>query len=423
MNRRLFFLSRLARVLWLRASLFAGIAVSAALLAHEIGPLVPTRWIEFVGQDPVEELLKVMASSMLAVATFSLTALVAAYGSVTTNASPRAAALLLEDKSAQNALSSFIGAFIFSIVGLVALGTGFFDGPSRFVLFLETLVVLGLVVLRLLGWIDQVSRMGRVGAAIDQVEKALKQSLIERHPFLGAEPAGPGPPRGEPIRHVKVGYVQHVDVAHIDRLAQAHRWRIHVVVLPRSFLRLSRPALVVEGSNSPISDEQRTALLKGVVVGDKRTFQQDPRFGLVVLSEIASRALSPALNDPGTAFDVIGTASRVLSVWGEDHWEEEHQAEYRNVTVPGLSAADCFEDVFAPIERDGAGFLEVGVALQKTFADFVFSPAPGFADAARAHAKRALARAERAISFEDDLDRLRSLAKEVEAKLDAAPQP
>lgn len=412
MNRRLFFLSRLAHALWLRASLFAAIAVSAALLAHELGPLIPSRWVEFVGEDPVEELLKVMASSMLAVATFSLTAMVAAYGSVTTNASPRAAALLLEDKSAHNALSSFIGAFIFSIVGLVALGTGYFDGPSRFVLFVETLVVLGLVVLRLLGWIDQVSRMGRVGAAIDQVEKALKQSLTERRPFLGAEAASRGPVIGEPIRHTKVGYVQHVDVAHLDRLAEANHWRIHVIVLPGSFLRLSRPALVVEGAASALSDAHRTALLKGVVVGDARTFQQDPRFGLVVLGEIASRALSPALNDPGTAIEVIGTASRVLSVWGEDHWEDRRRAEYRNVTVPGLSAADCFDDVFAPIERDGAGFLEVGIALQKTFADLASSPAPGFADAARTHAERALARAERAIPFDDDLRRLRSLATE-----------
>ncbi len=50
-------------------------------------------------------------------------------------------------------------------------------------------------------------------------------------------------------------------------------------------------------------------------IGTIRTFDQDPRFGLCVLTEIAERALSPAVNDPGTAIDILGRAVRVLSLW------------------------------------------------------------------------------------------------------------
>merc|ERR1711969_401193 len=46
--------------------------------------------------------------------------------------------------------------------------------------------------------------------------------------------------------------------------------------------------------------------------GPVRTFDQDARFGLTVLSEIASRALSPGLNDPGTAIEVTGRVERLL---------------------------------------------------------------------------------------------------------------
>ena len=38
-----------------------------------------------------------------------------------------------------------------------------------------------------------------------------------------------------------------------------------------------------------------------------------PVFGLCVLAENASRALSPAVNDPGTAIDVIGRGVRLLA--------------------------------------------------------------------------------------------------------------
>jgi uncharacterized membrane protein len=44
-----------------------------------------------------------------------------------------------------------------------------------------------------------------------------------------------------------------------------------------------------------------------------RAYNQDVRFGIIVLSETAQRALSPAVNDPGTAIFIIDriTAHRV----------------------------------------------------------------------------------------------------------------
>lgn len=144
----------------------------------------------------------------------------------------------------------------------------------------------------------------------------------------------------------------------------------------------------MEGASGALDAADARALLAGVVIGDARTFQQDPRFGLVVLAEIASRALSPAANDPGTAIDVVGTAVRLLSLWGEQHWEKEPVRKYPHVAVPALSAADFFDDVFRPVARDGAGMVEVGAALQKAFQDLASSEVSGFADAARHHSRR-----------------------------------
>jgi len=412
-GKRLFLLGRLAQVLWLRAALFCLAAVAAVLLAHELGRFVPETVPTTVGEDAAEELLKIIASSMLAVATFSLATMVAAVGSVVGNTSPRAAALLLDDSSAQNALSSFIGAFIFSVVGLIAVGTRFFTAEGRFVLFLITLAVLALVVVRLLRWIDQLSRLGRVGHVIDRVERATRKALRQRRPYLGGRPDGDIPPGALPVAAREVGYVQHVDVAHLDAVARREGLVVHLALLPGSFVRLSRPLLFVEGARGALDSKVEAALAGSVVVGDSRTFRQDPRFGLVVLAEIASRALSPAVNDPGTAIDVVGTAVRLLSVWAERHWEAEAACDHPNVAVPALSAADFFDDVFRPVARDGAGLVEVGAALQKAFVDLAHADATGFAEAARRHSRAALARAEHALSHREDLELLRGLAGEV----------
>ena len=412
MGKQLFFLRRLSSVLWLRSTLFGLAAVAAALLAHEAGGLAPRSLVDAVSDDGAEEILKIIASSMLAVATFSLATLVAAAGAVTSNASPRAAALLLDDRSAQNALSAFIGAFIFSIVGLIAVGTDFYDSASLFVLFVLTLAVLAYVVVRLLAWIDQLSKIGRVAHAIDRVEAVTRKALRDRRAFLGGMPDGEIPPDAAAVTGDTVGYVQHVDVARLEALAEARDLVVHLCVLPGAFVPLSRPLLFVEGE---LDDDTRTHLVRAVVVGGSRTFEQDPRYGLVVLAEIASRALSPAVNDPGTAIDVVGTALRLLSVWGEEHWEEAPREKHSRVLVPTLSAADVFEDVFRPIARDGAGMFEVGVALQKAFRDLSHASAEGFAEAARRNSEAALKRAEGALVLEEEKEELRRLAAKVAA--------
>jgi uncharacterized membrane protein len=412
LHKRLFLLVRLSRLLWLRAALGAVLAVAAALLAPMLAPLAPDLLVNAISDEAGEEILKVIASSMLAVATFSLATMVAASSAITASASPRAANLMLDDRGAHNAISTFIGAFIFSIVGLIALGTTFYTAQSKFILFMITLAVLTLVVFTLLAWVGRLATIGRVGEAIDRVETATRDALRHRTPFLDGLPAVEIPQGCSPIHGQAVGYVQYVDVERLQAIARRMDLRVHLSVLPGAFLYRSTPLMFVEGRIDP---QVRTELISAVVTAGSRTFEQDPRFGLVVLAEVASRALSPAVNDPGTAIDVVGTATRLLSVWGEAHWEAQADQPCDRVYVPALSAADLFEDVFRPIARDGAGIAEVGVALQKAFQELARSEAAGFREAALTQSQRALRQAEDRLILQDEIDQLRTLAQRVTA--------
>jgi uncharacterized membrane protein len=414
MDQRRFILARIGRILWLKAALFCVIAVAAALLAHWVGPLLPPPWVEVIGEDAIQDILSMLASSMLAVATFSLATMVAAIGSVTTNTSPRAAALLLEDRSAQNALSIFIGAFIFSIVGLIALSTEFYSPAERFVLFVETLVVIALVVLRLLKWVDQLSQLGKVAVVIDRVEEATRRALRERLPHLGGTPAGTEDSHGAPVTSDVIGYVRHIDVEQLHKRAETSGYRIHLEAMPGDFIAPSHPLARVPDIDD-LSEEDAAALRACFTIGDTRTFEQDPEFGLVVLAEIASRALSAAINDPGTAIDVIGTATRLLADWHATSGEGGESARYHRVHVPPIPPAKLFDDIFRPIARDGAALVEVGIALQKAFLQLARNRDPGIGRTARDHSLSALRRAEAAISFEPDYWQVKALAEVVGA--------
>jgi uncharacterized membrane protein len=59
-------------------------------------------------------------------------------------------------------------------------------------------------------------------------------------------------------------------------------------------------------------DASDAAVLAGLVTGQERTFGQDPLFAFRLLADIGLRALSPAVNDPATAVQVLDTIESLL---------------------------------------------------------------------------------------------------------------
>ena len=62
------------------------------------------------------------------------------------------------------------------------------------------------------------------------------------------------------------------------------------------------------------ADVTDTAVLGGLVTGPERTLNQDPLFAFRLLADIGMRALSPAVNDPATAVQVLDTTESLLQL-------------------------------------------------------------------------------------------------------------
>lgn len=150
-------LKQVFKKLWFRAGLFAIVAIMTALLSILFKSMIPESVSVKVGAEAVDNILNILASSMLAVTTFSLSIMVTAYGSATTNVTPRATRLVVEDVTTQNVLATFIGSFLFSLVGIIALNMGAYGERGRVILFVVTLVVIGLILITLLRWIQHLT--------------------------------------------------------------------------------------------------------------------------------------------------------------------------------------------------------------------------------------------------------------------------
>lgn len=411
MSRIRWLLSQLRKLLWVRVSLFAIFGVVGAGLASLSGLLFPGTIPFDISTDAIDSLLSIIASSMLAVTTFSVGALTAAYSSATTHGTARATQLLTQDRVVQNSLATFIGSFLFSIVGLIALKVSAYGPEGRAVLFLFTLGMIALIVLALLRWINQLTRLGRVSDTVGRIEQETKAAMEARLklPFLGGAPLPAGMYDSGPGTEVLssgVGYIAFIDTERLANLAEDADCRIDILVLPGTFAFSDTVLARISGAQA-VPDKLVESIRPAFTLVETRNFDQDPRFGIVVLTEVALRALSPAVNDPGTGIDVIGRQTRLLTFWAES-WEGActRQPVYPRLRVPALAYADLFDDAFHLIGRDGAGQIDVMLRLAKSLIALSrIGPEPS-RQAALSQLRIAVARAGHAMSSDSDRRRL-----------------
>jgi uncharacterized membrane protein len=411
-DRFRFLVNRFRERLWVKPLAVCLLSIASAFVATLADGTGLAKVVPEISAESIETLLSIMAASMLVIATFSVASMVSAYASAGSTATPRSFTLIVADDVSQNALSTFLGAFIFSIVALTAFKNDYFQQAARFVLFSVTIFVFGLVILTFVRWVDRIARLGRLGSTIDKVEQAAAGALRRRRdaPTLGGVPVG-SRERGRAVFAPRVGYVQQVDIARLQAWAARTEDRVVVAALPGTFTTPGR-AIAYITERSPDEDERDVHdVVAAFQIGEDRLFDDDPRFGLVVLSEIAGRALSPAVNDPGTAIAVVGTLVRLFALWAESGpVPEAGTPRYDRVEVPAISVGDMFDDAFTAIARDGAAVIEVAVRLQKGLESLTLMGDPQMRDAALHHARLALERARLAMSLPADFAVVRDAA-------------
>lgn len=417
-SRLQWLLVRLSRQMWLRATAFSVLGILTALAGLVFKRYIPADLPTKIGAEAVDSILNILAASMLSVTIFSLSTMVAAYASATSNVTPRATRLLAGDSTAQNALATFIGSFLFSLVGIIVLKTGLYGATGRVVLYVVTLLVVVLVVVMLLRWIDYVLRLGRVGPTSDRVEQVAVKAmqLRQKSPSLGGRPRSSHfddlPAEALPLFAPICGYVEHIDMSRLQDQAETHDLQVHIASLPGDFSGAARPLAYLLGA---VPDEVMEEMRGAFSIGEERSFDQDPRFGACVLSEIASRALSPGINDPGTAIEILGRGARVIALWSQRHPDavDANGVCYERIHAPSIEVGDLFDDFFTPIARDGAGILEVGIHLQKMLQMLASLGDERYRQAALHHSQQAMERAEIALDIDDDKQRLRHAAERV----------
>ncbi len=397
---------RLSRRLWVRVAMISGMSFIALGAAKLFGGLIPEGMSEAIGADALNRLLDIISTSMLAVTTFSLSVMVAVHQSASSKWTPRAHRMLLADTTTQTVLATFIGAYIYSLAAIILISTPYYGEKEVVTLYLATLLVLVLIVFVILRWILHLQAFGSLVDTTARIEReALRafQARMER-PCLGGHGLEPDkiPGSARPIRAERTAYVQEVYQESLQEAAEKHDGRIYLVAPVGRFVHQGETIGYLDGGG----DEFEAAVRENIPFGELRTSEQDPRFALIMLSEVGSKALSAGINDPGTAIDVIGRIGRVIGSFRDEMAGGREKPVLDRLWIPPLSADDLMQDGFAPMARDGQGQIEVLISLQKTLGALSHHPDGSIARAAHAAACETLRRGRQGLGFANDVERL-----------------
>ncbi|TRD18941.1 DUF2254 domain-containing protein [Palleronia caenipelagi] len=397
-----------SRKLWIRASLISLLAVAGSLLAP-LSNYLPFKLTSGMNMSTLENLLGIITSTMLSVATFSLSIMVSSHLAADTSATPRAYRLLQQDGRTQTVIATFIGAFVYALTLTIMLDLGFVQDNEVALVYILTIVVIIAIVIALLRWVAHLDGLGSVERTLRQTEDRITEAITEqgRNPFLGGLPAlGHAVSDAVAVRAEKSGFVQQVNMRDLQEVAKENGVQIHLEDRPGNWV--TRGDILARIVGGELGDEAQKKIFKAIAINDRREPDQDVGHALMIMSEIGDRALSPGTNDPQTGVNAISRITRLIMEIPVEEQMDEPVAP--DVYAPPLDMRALVRESLYPLARDGAGFVEVVVSVQRACAVLTRHPNNAVATAARQLSADSLALARDAMRLAGDVARIEEIA-------------
>ena len=200
-----------------------------------------------------------------------------------------------------------VGVFVFSVTAALAIGS-----DSRVTVIVPAAELAAVLLVIALMRALQVKAFTSIQLAPTLAAVAAKGRGILDDLYGRPRPPGAAAARQLPPPHRAVAWphgqatLQQLD---LPRLLEA-AGRAVIVLRVGIGDTLQRGTPVADLHGCEVADE---AVLHGLLTGPERTFHQDPLFAFRLLADIGLRALSPAVNDPATAVQVLDTMEGILS--------------------------------------------------------------------------------------------------------------
>ena len=261
--------------------------------------------------NTAETILQVMASSMLTFVGVVFAITLVGLQLASSQLSPRVIRTFVRSGVTKTAFGGFLAAFAFAITGIAFDDVG--DPVTATRTVFAAVVILSITVVLFIVYVTQTMKLLEVGWVITAVANEARAAIAHGYPDASHYVAV-SEPRREPepaIVHLPrvggrgyrgaLGTVLGIDRARLIQFGTEHDCVIELIPRIGEYVPTGGRVFAVHGPGRPTDQD----LVSCLHLGRVRTLYQDPTFGIRQLVDVATQALSPAVNQPTTAVLVI----------------------------------------------------------------------------------------------------------------------
>jgi uncharacterized membrane protein len=304
--------------LWILPVIGGVIGALAAALVADVGTIFEIPKGLRYSAGTAEAVLAAVVAASVGLTGFVVTVSVLIVQMATGTFSARYMRLFYRDRVLKAVLAVLVGTMTFSYgllrhveensvphFGVTVAGFLLAAGVAMFLYFLDHSIHR----LRPVAVAALVARAGRRA-----FEEGMRTAADGDAPNYSPEPYAPGGSPTVVARSARAGAIQAINDRGLVRIARNHDC---VVVVPKAvgdFVPDGSVLVEVYGARATEIDERE--LRSTIALGVERTIEQDPAFAIRIMVDIAIRALSPAVNDPTTAVQVLGHLGETVRLVG-----------------------------------------------------------------------------------------------------------
>ena len=298
---------------WLVPLIYAAAALTFGFTSTRLAHVLLPGFVSTISANAAIGIYSSVASGMLALTgiVFSLTFVMVQFSA--TAYSPRLVLWIARDPVISHAIGVFTATFLYALVALAWVDrSGSGRVPLVGVAVVTALLVISIIMF--IGLIQRVSMLQVTRMLIftgDQGRKIIEflYPPLETPPSPISAAICHAPNVQTIVHHGRPQIVQAVDVPALVNIASRADCVIEFTAAVGDSVLDSTVILRVLGEGGLLPEAH---LRSAIDLGGERTFEQDPKYAIRLLVDIAIKALSPAVNDPTTAVQALDQIEDLL---------------------------------------------------------------------------------------------------------------
>lgn len=261
-------------------------------------------------KDTARTILSTIISGIMSIMVFSFSMVMLLLNQASSNFSPRVLPSLIANKKHQFVLGVFIGTIVYCLLVTINILPDHrtYNVPG-FATFFG--VLLGLFCLALFVYfLHSISKSIQIGYILEKLYKDTLQGIeseiakkSQRRKVL------PNHNNWQTVRSTETGYLQRIIEQHLLDFAKKHETSILITVPEGKFVIKDEPICKVANG---LDEETRKEIASCLLFSTEERIEQNFVMGFKQITEIVVKAMSPGINDPGTALIGIDYLSELF---------------------------------------------------------------------------------------------------------------